>query len=536
MQPLPQPYKKQQPAIYIIIILGVFLRLYFYFQNRSLWLDEVYLSNSIVSYNIKQLLTQPLLYYQKAPLGFLAMQKFFITIFPPGHFSLRVFPIFCGIASIFIFTTVCRHFLHSTFIWVALAIMCLAPPLIFHSAEAKQYSCELLACLLALLLYIHLQTHIITPKRILLLGFAGACLIWFSYSVIFILVAVAISLSVKMLYKKNFQYFLYYLIPFFLWMISFLINYYFSTYRHAQSEWTVYWFDFYKHFMPLPPKNIDDISWFAIRFYRMLDYPLGLLWNFMVARDSGLAPLLKMAWVPIIFALAGIISYKKREADIAVLLFAIVLTLLASGLKLYPLHDRFWVFLSPVFIIFIVAGCQYVTHKYMPEKLWYILPLLLITGPLLNASVLFTNNKKFMANKTSQQLQVLQHVQNRRQPGDLVYIYWSNIPAYRLYKNMGIIKFDALLAKDYRSSSKDFSSYIERIKQDIKQQGCSGVWIIFNDTFQSDIGEPVDWPKWYFGGAQKPSDKIVAALSKQWKLAETYNDYDIDAFYFIINE
>ncbi|MGC4234639.1 MAG: hypothetical protein QM594_16775, partial [Niabella sp.] len=175
--------------IFLILGIGVVLRLYYFFQNRSLWIDEAYLSNSIVSYSLHKLLTEPLLYYQKAPLGFLIMQKLFITIFTPNELALRLFPLLCNLCSLFVFYAICRYFLKPGYIWLALVVFCLAPPIIFHAAEAKQYSSELLSSLIILYLYTQLQRRRVTGKAVLWLGVAGAVLMWFSYSVVFILAA-----------------------------------------------------------------------------------------------------------------------------------------------------------------------------------------------------------------------------------------------------------------------------------------------------------------------------------------------------------
>ena len=62
-----------------IILLGIFLRSYLYFLNRSLWADEASLAINLVTRDFSEL-AQLLDYHQAAPVGFLFVEKFFITI------------------------------------------------------------------------------------------------------------------------------------------------------------------------------------------------------------------------------------------------------------------------------------------------------------------------------------------------------------------------------------------------------------------------------------------------------------------------
>lgn len=520
--------------IFLILGMGVVLRLYYFFQDRSLWIDEAYLSNSVISYGLQKLLTAPLLYYQKAPLGFLMMQKLFITVFSPNELSLRLFPLICNLCSLFVFYAICRYFLRPGYVWLALSVFCLAPPLIFHAAEAKQYSSELLSTLIILYLYTQLQLRGVTGKTVFGLGITGAVLIWFSYSVVFILAATGICVFFKIVKQKNVQLYLYYFIVLVLWMASFAVNFYFSTHKHVESKWTVYWFDYFKYFAPLPPKNIEDLGWYLVRFYRIFDYPLALLWNFMPGAEGRLAPVLKLAIVPAILFFAGLYNFFKRKTDFALFVLAIVLTLIVSALKLYPLGDRFWVFLSPVFVILIAEGCSFFNQKLIPLKLGFILPSFLLIGPVMNVINAFRGNE-FITDKSSSQREALTYINDHKKDEDLVYIYWNDLAGYNVYSKMYAYSFTAIAGKDYRKDVNNFDDYLALIKRDIIIQNKKRVWVVLNQIFQTDIGEPIDWPKWYFTGPGKPSDRVIEALGKDWKLVDSYSKLDVSIYCFQLN-
>src|SRR5688500_14347406 len=88
-----------QAFIWIILGIGIFLRLFHYFQNRSLYTDEAYLANNLLNRNFSGL-TQPLDASQHAPVLFLFLEKLLINFFNPGEFILRFFPLACGISAL----------------------------------------------------------------------------------------------------------------------------------------------------------------------------------------------------------------------------------------------------------------------------------------------------------------------------------------------------------------------------------------------------------------------------------------------------
>ncbi len=80
----------------IIILFGIILRLGQYLFNRSLWLDESYLTLNIINKSFSQLLL-PLDYDQAAPIGFLIVEKVIVGIFGNNEYALRLFPLLSGI-------------------------------------------------------------------------------------------------------------------------------------------------------------------------------------------------------------------------------------------------------------------------------------------------------------------------------------------------------------------------------------------------------------------------------------------------------
>lgn len=511
------------------MIAGILLRLYFYFLNKSLWIDEVYLSASIVNMPLQDLLSAPLQYFQKAPLGFLFIQKLFVTIFSANEMSFRLFPLLCGITSLIMFVPVSKYFLTGKYVWLAVGLFAFAPPIIFHAVEAKQYSTELLAAVIAIWLYINYNKRL-SFKSMFQWGIWGCLLIWFSYTVIFILAAIAISISIKLLLKRNWNDIKYYLIPFGLWVLSFALNFLFFTQKHAQSEWTVYWFDYYKNFAPLLPKSLEDLKWFPLNFYHLLDYPLGLLWNF-TGVSGGMASIFKMAFLPVVMFFAGVVGYLKRKTDLLFFALTILLVLIASALKLYPLTERFWLFLSPIFILLIARGCALINEKFISNKCYFILPVLLLKGPVLNTASFVIKPSKFILHKTSFQKEAMNYIETHYQPGDVVYVYWNDKAGFNLYKQLYKFSFPVMEGKDHRAESRNYQEYFSLLNNDLDSlKQYKRIWLVYNDYYQTDIGEKVDSPDWYFVKDSKPTDKVLAEFLKRGKLVSEYKSFDVYAY------
>ncbi|WP_421943922.1 hypothetical protein [Pedobacter sp.] len=496
-------------------------------------MDEIYLSSSIIDFNINKLLTQPLYYQQKAPVGFLFIVKIVVYLFGNKEMSLRLIPLIMGILSIFLSIPVSRYFLKGLASILAIGIICLAPAIIYHSVEIKQYSTEMCATLLCLYLYIHFKKR---QKLLQLLtwGIIGAIIIWFSYSSIFILAGIALGVSLYRLLNKQWSLVLLGFIPFAIWFISFVINYLLFTHKHAESEWIAYWFRAYNNFMPLPPKSITDLKWFAVNIYRLMDYPLGLTWNSSEFKlDNLFGIIIKVPFIPILLLLAGIYFFlKERQEIFYIIISSLTLIFFASGLELYPLTERFWIFISPVFIILIAKGFQFFSLKFQSLVLSSVLFLLLV-APLLWQSFFYLKNpNQFYSHKKSFQREVLMFVNKNFRSGDAVYIYWNNKPGYQIYKKMYELKYTAVVGSDTRNHSVNLEQYNKNLQQDFKKfSSKKRVWLIYNTQFLTDIGDLIDQPTWYY--KSNPSLNLKNQFLEKYYADKKIETKDISAQLFI---
>lgn len=525
-------------VVWVLIGAGIFFRLFHFLDSRSLYIDEIFLAASLVKMSFVELTSPMLEYEQKAPLGFLWVSRLMVLLFGTGEMALRLFPLMCGIASLFLFLPVARYFLKPIGVVVAIGVLAAAPPLVYHTVEAKQYSTELFATVLALYLYIRFHKKM-NLSSLLLWGIGGAVLLWFSFSSIFILAGMASSVCLHYLLKKEWRKLFRSIIPFSIWLISFAVTYVLFTHQHGDSEWLVYWFKIRGSFMPFPPSSLADLQWFFKKAFSVLHYPLGLSWLDLSPTASPVERVLaRMSFLPLAVLAVGFVAlYRKDKKLFMVLFFPLLLVLLASGLELYPFMDRLVVFLAPVLILFLALGCEKLSNVFFKSaKGRLILPALLLLGPLANATHQVMNRDVFGDYKKSYQVETLSYIDDRYREGDAVYIYWNDLIGYRYYKDTRGFRFNAIQGKDYRFVAKDKEDYYRRLREDLeKLSGNRRVWLVYSKRVWSNIGDVDLQPTWYYArnNHRKLLYKEFSVLGKE---VDTYKTKEVNVHLFDVKQ
>lgn len=97
-----KPVKFTTILYMIVIAMGILFRLGSYIQDRTLWYDEAMLASGIVQRGFSGLF-KPLDYSQSAPIGFILIVKFFITVLGSSQRALRLYSFLTGLFSIRLF-------------------------------------------------------------------------------------------------------------------------------------------------------------------------------------------------------------------------------------------------------------------------------------------------------------------------------------------------------------------------------------------------------------------------------------------------
>jgi hypothetical protein len=139
-------------AIAAILVFACVLRTIQYRAGTSLWFDELALALNIQKHSLADLVSRPLDELQVAPAGFLAVVKLASILFGVNEFTLRFFPWISALLAIFLFWRVSSRVLTGGGLLTALFLFATSPALIWYGADLKQYSSDVAATLLLVLL------------------------------------------------------------------------------------------------------------------------------------------------------------------------------------------------------------------------------------------------------------------------------------------------------------------------------------------------------------------------------------------------
>lgn len=526
--------------VWVIAGIGIFLRLFHFLDNRSLWIDEIALSNSLIRMNFIELAKGPLEGYQKAPIGYLWFSRVFVLLFGKGEMALRLFSFICGILSLVVFIPVTRYFLKPLGVVVAMGILAIATPLVYHAVEAKQYSTELLATVLALYLYVryHNQWSI---TSLVFWGIWGAMLVWISYSSIFILAGIAFAVCLSYLFKRDWPSLFRSILPFSLWLISFAVNYVVFTSKELSpdSDWLIYWWRIRGGFMPFPPNSLADIGWFFKTAYLVMRFPLGLLWIYFTHENPLIQLIIRMPMLPLLLAGVGTVAlFRNNKLVFMLLTFPCLLTLVASGLELFPFFERLIVFLAPVFILIIAYGCEKTVNLLPTDSRWkYAIPVVLLAGPVMNSAMQLVDPTLFGEHKRSNQREGFLYIHDRLQQGDMVYVAWNNLSAYRFYKESYTLNFEALVGEDVKYVSTDVQDYQQRLdKQIAPLAGKKRVWVVYNKYIKYANGTFSEQLPWYDKEEINPGEILHNRFSAIGKEIDSYDTGEFRVSLFDLSE
>ncbi len=447
--------------IYAILCFGIILRLAQYAFNRSLWFDESLLALNIVNRSAADLL-KPLDYNQGAPVGFLLIEKLSVGIFGVSDYSLRLFPLVCGVISLFLFYRVATHFIDPRAVPLALGLFAISDKLIYYSSEVKQYSSDVCVALLLYAAAIHcVQSERLTAPRIALFGAIGGLAIWLSHPAVFILAGVGVSVTWFCLARKDWLRLGRISIACAVWILSFVACYFVSFRTLIQNQaLKAYWSG---SFIRLPSLTFSYAEWALTTFLGLFLDPAGLF----------------LRGVPAFAFLVGCAAmfYQKRE-QFFLLILPLPFVLLASGLGLYPFGGRLLLFGVPFLLLFIAEGAAQVmiTSSGRANIVGAPLLALLVFPPLMYSSYHLVVPRTFEEIKP-----VLSYLRQHRQDGDRLYLYYSSWAAFSFYREQyGLENRDMMLGIASRENWNRYREDLDRLR------GHSRVWVLFSHVVRDE--------------------------------------------------
>ena len=406
-----------------LLASGIVLRVAQFASGRSLWKDEAFLALNVTDRTIPQLF-QPLDYNQAIPPGFLVVEKLLVGALGNSDYTLRLFPLVAGVASLFVFHAVARRCCSGALgVGVSLALFALSEPLCNYASEVKQYSTDVLIALLLTLAAIRAHDDgLTTVRRVATLGLLGAAAVWFSYPSVFVLAGIGASLLLSPLRAGDGAATRRALACGALWAASFAAFYWLCLRKvSAGSSLHESWMG-RGAFMPFPPRSGADASWYQETFFRVFEYPGGF-----PPYLTGLAGLLAL--------LGGFTLFTERRGRFFLLALPVAFTLLASALHKYPFQGRLLLFLAPALLLLVGAGVERMFRRETDRvtgataaAAGATVVFLLFFPLLISAAKSLARPRAFEEIKP-----VMDYAARRRQPGDVVYLYYGAQYAFAYY-------------------------------------------------------------------------------------------------------
>jgi 4-amino-4-deoxy-L-arabinose transferase-like glycosyltransferase len=448
---------------FIIILIGIALRFVLYLYNRSLSHDEAALALNLINKSYLELIG-PLDYRQAAPFGFLMLEKLSITLFGDNEYSLRLFPLLFGIGSLFLFYSVARKILKKNALLISLSLFAISNPLVTRAAFIKQYSADTFVTLMIYFIIINFnQTKKSPISKMIIIGMIGGILIWFSYPSIFILTGIALGLVLISQEQKEMVKISRFLIAFLLWVISFIVFYLIAIRNSIENEalhqmWS-------RAYMPFPPSTYDDLLWFPKVFLGIFHFPTGVYPSIIGA---------------LLFIIGTLEIFRNKKRMFYLLIIPIIVTLLASGIQLYPFKKpdhirsgRVLFFIAPMLIILIGAGVERIMEK---TKKYPIISIVLISLLFLYPIVSTSQSIFYSGNEIKH---VMKYVEENKRSEDVFYVQNTSEILFRFYSkdwNMNGITYSKILRHTKKRNSRSLKKELRALR------GNENVWFVFSNN------------------------------------------------------
>lgn len=340
-------------VLIVLFIIGIVIRLYFQFLEPTFNVDEISLGRNIKELSFHKLL-YPLNYGQSAPPLYLLLQKLIIVSFPFAFWiKIKILNFACSILTLFIFYKfLSKNTSHVSILMFSILIF--NPFIINNSLTVKQYSFDLLGIIL-MITYCN-NTYF---KKNIWIFFTVWCLI--SNIGLF---GCAGFLMFNFFSQKNWlnlRHLLFWIkknIKIFLAPFPYIIYFIWYLNQDGASELKNYMINYWSNsFIPLNSS--------------IFKYLLYLLHQFWISFYSAYE-----VWGIILFLLiTSSFMYLIRKKDILfkkqilILLCVFLVHVCLNILHMYPLSDRLFLYLAPLFILLLGASLDIILNQFNSTKL-----------------------------------------------------------------------------------------------------------------------------------------------------------------------
>ena len=338
--------------IMLFLAVGVAARLIRYLLRFPLWGDEAMLAMNFLDRDYAGLM-QPLNFHQVAPLLFLWIELTAVKLLGFNEWSLRLFPLLCSLASLFLFQRLARLLLRGPALVLAVGIFAVTYSGLRYAAEMKPYAVDLMISTLLLLLTVRWWRQPDDTRWLWALVAVVPLALGLSYPAVFVAGGVSLAVATVLWGVRSRRGWSVWAVYNLALVASFLAWYRLATGTQAGAELVVMnrmWGDTF------PPRDslINLVAWLLrVHAGPLLAVPVG-------GSNFG-----SIATTLLCLVAVGVLLRKGRYRLLVLCAAPFALNLLAAALRQFPYggHMRLAMHLAPLVCILAAIGAAAVFKR-----------------------------------------------------------------------------------------------------------------------------------------------------------------------------
>lgn len=464
----PQPLYAKLPGLltgrgwtyvsYLVLGLGLLLRVVVWAQQRSIVLDEANLLHNYADKTYGQLF-QPLDYEQYAPPLFSVIVKCCLQLLGNTELTARLFPLLCSLATVVLFRRLCWRWLPGPFACLALGFVAFGQLFIDYATECKQYATDGFVVLGLLEVAHWAGRRPLTTRLTLGLAALGMVAVWLSMPAIFALAGIGLGWFVQRLRQHDAPAALRVAALGACWAGSFLL--YFLLLLNASAKLSNLQTFHQDYFLAFPPRNGDQL--------RLLGSQLALIADRAIGKT-----VLALILAAVGFAVGLWRFLKDRGEGAWFFLFPIGACLAASALHYYSLIPRLTLFFLPLVVLVVFRGIATLAATRVTFPLFLLLSVLV----LLNQQRLRNLVQPFYGDYAEVR-DGLRYIAQHQQGTDQVFMNYNVAPIaqYYLAYHTPPLPLKSVVLQPVRNAS-DETMHREIIR--LRQGGATRLWLLYD--------------------------------------------------------
>lgn len=419
----------------IMVVFGVLLRLKLLLANIPLFFDEIAVALNLITKQYPALFFH-LDYFQAAPPFFLIATKFLVSLFGKKEIVFRFIPFCCGCLSIFAFYFLAKQILNKKIsVIIALFLFVINPALIDYSCQLKPYIADVLFTIIALLFFMNFDIGKVNKKQLILYACFFAICPWISFASVFVISGYLIYLFIK-----NFRY-------------NLLNKFYFASLIFL--GWAIYLKTYVTDNYILRPRFLqiwkDHLATLSFKHDLHL---FKEVFNFFFNSPTNAIPIL------VLFIIGILILFREKRNFFYINLLMFIVLLVVLGLHLYPLYDRFVLFLLPTTIICMTKPMDLIsyTHKIRAGIIFVLMLFFLYSQGIFLKDFIHSNSMFIKEDPRS----IYYFMYNHIKKNDIIFITDGSRVEFGYYMSISALPNKIIYAQDY---GKDIVPILKKIKK-----------------------------------------------------------------------